>query len=65
MSLRYRTNNYLVPTEYGHRDVLAKSYVHEVGHRLRQPGDCRHRRSYERKDLIFAVGMPTPGKQNR
>ncbi len=31
MSLvRYRTNDYSVPTEYGHRDVLAKGYVHEV-----------------------------------
>ncbi|MGA9503803.1 MAG: IS21 family transposase, partial [Terriglobales bacterium] len=31
MSLvRYRTNDYSVPTEYGHRDVLVKGYVHEV-----------------------------------
>ena len=31
MSLvRYRANDYSVPTEYGHRDVLVKGYVHEV-----------------------------------
>ena len=31
MSLvRYRTNDYSAPTEYGYRDVLVKGYVHEV-----------------------------------
>ena len=28
--VRYRTSDYSVPTEYGHRDVLVKGYVHEV-----------------------------------
>ena len=28
--VRYRTNDYSVPTEYGHRQVLVKGYVHEV-----------------------------------
>ena len=28
--VRYRTNDYSVPTEYGHREVLVKGYVHEV-----------------------------------
>ena len=54
MSLvRYRTNDYSVPTEYGHRDVLVKGYVHEVlivcGSRV----IARHRRSYEREDMVF------------
>jgi transposase len=54
MSLvRYRANDYSVPTEYGHRDVLVKGYVHEVlivcGSRV----IARHRRSYEREDMVF------------
>jgi transposase len=28
--VRYRANDYSVPTEYGHREVLVKGYVHEV-----------------------------------
>lgn len=28
--VRYRANDYSVLTEYGHREVLAKGYVHEV-----------------------------------
>ena len=28
--VRYRGNDYSVPTEYGHREVLVKGYVHEV-----------------------------------
>jgi hypothetical protein len=28
--VRYRGNDYSVPTEYGHRQVLVKGYVHEV-----------------------------------
>src|ERR1019366_3896377 len=54
MSLvRYRTNDYSVPTAYGHRDVLVKGYVHEVvivcGIRV----IARHRRSYQREDMVF------------
>jgi hypothetical protein len=41
MSLvRYRTNDYSVPTEYGHRDVLVKVLRARSGDRLRQPGGC-------------------------
>jgi transposase len=29
--VRYRLNDYSVPTIYGHRDVLVRGYVHEVG----------------------------------
>ena len=28
--VRYRSNDYSVPAEYGHRQVLAKGYVHQV-----------------------------------
>jgi transposase len=54
MSLvRYRTNGYSVPTEYGHRDVLVKGYVHEVVIVCDSQVIARHRRSYEREDMIF------------
>jgi len=54
MSLvRYRTNDYSVPTEYGHRDVLVKSYVHEVVIVCGSKVIARHRRSYQREDLVF------------
>jgi hypothetical protein len=45
--VRYRLNDYSVPTIYGHRDVLVRGYVHgaEV--------IARHPRSYEREDFIF------------
>ena len=54
MSLvRYRTNDYSVPTAYGHRDVLVKGYVHEVVIVCGSEVIARHRRSYEREDMIF------------
>jgi hypothetical protein len=54
MSLvRYRTNDYSVPTEYGHRDVLAKGYVHEVVIVCGSQVIARHRRSYQREDMVF------------
>jgi len=54
MSLvRYRTNDYSVPTEYGHRDVLAKGYVHEVVIVCGSKVIARHRRSYQREDMVF------------
>src|SRR5450631_4256175 len=54
MSLvRYRTNDYSVPTEYGHRDVLVKGYVHEVGIVCGSRVIARHRRSYQREDMVF------------
>jgi len=28
--VRYRANDYSVPTQYGHRQVWVKGYVHEV-----------------------------------
>ena len=51
--VRYRTNDYSVPTEYGHRDVLVKGYVHEVAIVCGSKVIARHRRSYQREDMVF------------
>jgi hypothetical protein len=54
MSLvRYRLNDYSVPTRYGHREVLLKAYVDEVIVCCGSEQIARHRRSYEREELIF------------
>jgi hypothetical protein len=54
MSLvRYRTNDYSAPTEYGYRDVLVKGYVHEVVVICGSEVIARHPRSYERADVVF------------
>ena len=37
--VRYRTNDYSVPTRYGYQDVLVKGFVDEVGHFLRRRRD--------------------------
>ena len=42
-----------MPTEYGHRDVLVKGYVHEVVIVCGSQVIARHRRSYEREDMVF------------
>jgi transposase len=51
--VRYRANDYSVPTEYGHREVLVKGYVHEVVIASGSEVIARHRRSYQREDMIF------------
>ncbi len=51
--VRYQTNDYSVPTEYGHRDVLVKGFVEEVVIALGSEVIARHPRSYEREDVIF------------
>jgi transposase len=51
--VRYRTNDYSAPTEYGYRDVLVKGYVHEVVVVCGSEVIARHPRSYEREDVIF------------
>jgi transposase len=51
--VRYRTNDYSVPTRYGHRQVLLKAYVDEVVICCGSEEIARHRRSYEREELIF------------
>src|SRR6516225_6216770 len=51
--VRYRNNDYSVPTEYGHRQVLVKGYVHEVVIACGSQVIARHRRSYQREDMVF------------
>ena len=51
--VRYRTNDYSVPTAYGHRDVVVKGYVSEVVIGCGSEIIARHPRSYEREDFIF------------
>jgi transposase len=54
MSLvRYRANDYSVPVEWGHREVLVKGFVHEVVICAASEVIARHARSYEREDMIF------------
>jgi transposase len=51
--VRYRTNDYSVPTEYGHRQVWVKGYVHEVVIACGSQIIARHARSYEREVVVF------------
>jgi len=51
--VRYRGNDYSVPTAYGHREVLVRGYVHEVVIACGAEEVARHPRSYEREDFIF------------
>ena len=51
--VRYRGNDYSVPTEYGHRQVWVKGYVHEVVIACASEVIARHQRSYERETVVF------------
>ena len=51
--VRYRNNDYSVPVEWGHREVLVKGFVHEVVITADSEVIARHVRSYEREDFIF------------
>jgi hypothetical protein len=51
--VRYRSNDYSVPTEYGHRQVWVKGYVHEVVIACGSEVVARHERSYEREAVVF------------
>jgi transposase len=51
--VRYRNNDYSVPTAYGHQKVLIRGYVHEVVIACGAEVIARHRRSYEREDFVF------------
>ena len=52
--VRFRSNDYSVPVEWGHREVLVKGFVHEVVICAASEVIARHPRSYEREDMIFA-----------
>jgi hypothetical protein len=49
----YRSNDYSVPTEYGHRQVLVKGYVHKVAIVCGSDVIARDERTYERESAIF------------
>jgi len=51
--VRYRNNDYSVPTVYGHREVLIRGYVDRV--EIACGGDviARHERSYSKEDFVF------------
>ncbi|MGB9107085.1 MAG: IS21 family transposase [Telluria sp.] len=51
--VRYRTNDYSVPTEYGHCQVLVKGYVHRVEIVCGSEVIARHERSYERETAVY------------
>jgi len=51
--VRYRSNDYSVPTQFGHRQVLVKGYVHRVVIACGSEVIARHQRSYERETVVF------------
>jgi len=51
--VRYRSNDYSVPTAYGHREVIVKGYVDEVLIHCGTELIARHPRSYAKADFIF------------
>jgi hypothetical protein len=51
--VRYRLNDYSVPTAYGHQKVLVRGYVHEVIIASGAEVIARHLRSYAREDFVF------------
>ena len=51
--VRYRSNDYSVPTQYGHRQVWVKGYVHQVLIACGSEVIARHERSYERETVVF------------
>ena len=51
--VRYRSNDYSVPTAYGHRQVLAKGYVHEVVICCGAQVIAGHPRCYGREETIY------------
>ena len=51
--VRYETNDYSVPVEYGHRQVLVKAYVWELVISYMSEVIARHKRHYGREEMIF------------
>jgi transposase len=50
--VRYRSNDYSVPTRYGHQEVLVKGYVERVEIACRGETIAVHVRSYETADFV-------------
>jgi hypothetical protein len=51
--VRYRGNDYSVPVAYGHREALVRGYVEEVVIACGAEVVARHRRPYERVDVLL------------
>jgi transposase len=51
--VRYRGNDYSVPTRHGHLQVLVQGYVHEVTIACGSEVIARHPRSYEREAVVY------------
>jgi hypothetical protein len=51
--VRYRGNDYSVPVAHAHHEVQVRGYVHEVVIGCGTEIIARHRRSYEKADMIF------------
>jgi transposase len=51
--VRYRNNDYSVPTRYGHQEVLAKGYVDRVEISCRGETIATHARSYDTAEFVY------------
>jgi len=51
--VRYRCNDYSVPVAFAHHEVQVRGYVHEVVIGCGTEIIARHRRSYEKADMVF------------
>jgi len=51
--VRYRNNDYSVPTRYGHQEILAKGYVDRVEIACRGETIATHVRSYDKADFVY------------
>ncbi len=51
--VRYRCNDYSVPVAFAHHEVQVRGYVHEVVIGCGTEVIARHRRSYEKADMVF------------
>ena len=51
--VRYRNNDYSVPVAYAHHEVQVRGYVGEVVIGCGAEVIARHRRSYEKADMVF------------
>jgi len=51
--VRYRGNDYSVPTQHGHLQVLVRGYVHEVTIACGSEVIARHSRSYAREAVVY------------
>ena len=65
--VRFETNDYSVPVEYGHRQVLLKAFVWEIAISCSSEVIARHPRSYgrERDDLQSAAPSGAIGAQDQ